>query len=189
MDDGQFQLVHEAGFAGEVLASAKPVMVEFFATWCGSCRRLTPILDKLSIEQPRRAKFVKINADDSPQLVRTYGVSSTPTLMLFVTGEPIASLIGAQSKTTIRNWLHDAIDTHPGIAGANPEQSWVDADACTLPTMEQPLRVAEFGRLFSEAVRAVQRVTPTQLRLELVATAKATAQDLVARETDCCSFF
>src|SRR5579883_1403977 len=65
---------------------------------------------------------------------------------------------------------------------------WV-ADACTLPTAEQPLRVAEFDQLFTDALRAIRRVSPTHLELKLDATAETMARDLTARETSCCSFF
>lgn len=67
--------------------------------------------------------------------------------------------------------------------------SWVPAEACTLRGGEQPLRVAEFGRLFATSLQHVQRLAPTRLRLDLTASAEDTARDLVARETNCCAFF
>lgn len=67
--------------------------------------------------------------------------------------------------------------------------SWVPMDACTLPTAEQPFRLAEFDDLFTSALQRVDRVAPTRLRLELAATAEAKARDLAARESECCSFF
>ncbi|HEY8452560.1 MAG TPA: hypothetical protein VIL54_10225 [Natronosporangium sp.] len=67
-------------------------------------------------------------------------------------------------------------------------ESWV-SEACTLPTVEQPLRVAEFDALFATALRGVHRQTPTQLRLVLAGSAEATARELATRETECCSFF
>jgi hypothetical protein len=68
-------------------------------------------------------------------------------------------------------------------------EKWIPADACTLPTAERPLRVAEFDALFATALRAVERPAPDQLRLELDAAAAASARQLVARESRCCSFF
>lgn len=67
--------------------------------------------------------------------------------------------------------------------------SWVPAEACTLPSGQQPLRLAEFGRLFATSLQHVQRLSPTRLRLDLPASAEDTARDLMARETDCCAFF
>ncbi|MFD0363338.1 hypothetical protein ACFQZZ_17980 [Nocardia sp. GCM10030253] len=80
--------------------------------------------------------------------------------------------------------------TDSGTTGAdNNNLLWVAPDACTLPTAEQPLRVAEFADLFAAALRHIERPSPIRLRLELAATAEATARDLAARETDCCGFF
>lgn len=70
-----------------------------------------------------------------------------------------------------------------------PDAVWTDVDACTLPTPERPLRLAEFDTLFATSVRRVDRVAPTLLRLELDGDAEATARDLAARESGCCSFF
>ncbi|VFA99715.1 hypothetical protein [Nocardia cyriacigeorgica] len=75
------------------------------------------------------------------------------------------------------------------MAGKPVEQAWVAVDACTLPTQQQPLRVAEFDALFRDAVRGVDRVSPTRLRLVLDAGAEAGARELAARESECCSFF
>lgn len=74
------------------------------------------------------------------------------------------------------------------MGDADPNTTWVP-DACALPTVEQPLRVAEFDTLFRSALRAVQRIEPTRVRLVLDAEGEATARDLARRETECCSFF
>ncbi|WP_306362930.1 hypothetical protein [Nocardia sp. CC227C] len=79
-------------------------------------------------------------------------------------------------------------DTDPAAAGS-PDGSWVAVDACSLPTERQPLRVAEFDALFRDAVRGVDRVSPTRLRLEMDAAAESRARELAARESGCCSFF
>ncbi|MBF6088593.1 hypothetical protein IU421_24825 [Nocardia cyriacigeorgica] len=75
------------------------------------------------------------------------------------------------------------------MAGKLVEQAWVAVDACTLPTPQQPLRLAEFDALFRDAVRGVDRVSPTRLRLVLDTGAEARARELAARESECCSFF
>ncbi|MGH3446730.1 MAG: thioredoxin family protein [Nocardioidaceae bacterium] len=184
MNDSQVKEINDGDFGEVVLQAPGPVVVEFFATWCGNCHRLAPILGRLAKDQIGRVKFVQINADDNPHAVGTYQATSTPTLMLFTAGQRVATIVGAQPGHSLRSWLEGALATTPSAG-----DSWVAADACTLPTVEQPLRIAEFGRLFAEALQEVQRLSPTRLRLQLDTAAEATAKDLAERETDCCSFF
>jgi hypothetical protein len=132
-----------------------------------------------------------VNADENPELVRRYGVSSTPTMVLFSSGEPVGTLVGAQPADAIQELLGAVVQDRPA-AGPGPVPAvWTSADACTLPTAEQPLRVAEFGALFATALRTLERPAPTWLRLNLVAGAgvEASTRDLTARESSCCSFF
>ncbi len=92
-------------FAEEVVASAKPVVVDFWAEWCPSCKRLAPTLAELADEYGDRVEVVKINADENPQTVRAYGVLSLPTLVVFRDGEPVGALVGARPKTALREAL------------------------------------------------------------------------------------
>ncbi|MGH3501026.1 MAG: thioredoxin family protein [Nocardioidaceae bacterium] len=169
---------------GEVEA---PVLVEFFATWCGHCRRFAPTLQKLAVEYADLVRFVAVNVDENPQLARRYGVSSTPTLVLLAAGQQLGTLIGAQPASAVRDLLASPLLGRSDAAPAG----WVPVDACELPTAEQPLRVAEFDALFVAAVRGVERREPSWLRLRLAAEVgvQDEAQELIEREQECCSFF
>jgi thioredoxin len=179
----------DARFDQDVRGAGGPVLVEFYATWCGSCRRFAPTLEELAAEFAGRVPVVKVNADENPELVRRYGVSSTPTLVLISDGQPAATLVGAQPEEAVRELLATATEDRP--AGGTVPLAWAPVDACTLPTAEQPLREAEFDALFATALRGVQRPAPTWLRLTLAAAdgVEARTPDLTARESSCCSFF
>ena len=183
----------DARFDQEVLGAGGPVLVEFFATWCGNCRRFAPTLQAVAGEYAGRVPVVTVNADENPELVRRYGVSSTPTLVLFCDGEPAGTLVGAQPADAVRELLTTVTNDQPGSGpGPGPVSvAWAPVEACTLPTAQQPLREAEFDALFTTALRGLERPAPTWLRLDLHAspgTEEAT-RDLIAREASCCSFF
>ena len=179
----------ESDFDRRILNSTDPVLVEFFATWCGNCRRLAPLLDELAAGLSDRATFVRVNVETSPELAERYRVQATPTLLRFEGGEPTARLVGAGDERAIRGLIMSA----PGEAAppSSTEPSWVPVDACGLPASEQPLRIAAFEDFFASAVRAVDRVEPTRLHLGLdrdpAVAARAAA--LAVAESDCCSFF
>ncbi|TDP96627.1 thioredoxin [Labedaea rhizosphaerae] len=94
---GTVNAVTEATFADEVLKHDKPVLVDFWATWCGPCRMISPIIEELAKERDD-VTFVKINADENPAVGRDYGVMGLPTLLLFKDGAPIQSFVGARPK-------------------------------------------------------------------------------------------
>jgi thioredoxin len=181
----------DARFDQEVLGAAGPVLVEFYATWCGNCRRFAPTLKKLAGEYAGRVPVVQVNADENPELARRYGVSSTPTLVLFTAREAAGTLVGAQPEDAVRELLETVAEGRPSDESVPAPLAWAPVDACTLPTAEQPLREAEFDALFAEALRRTERPEPELLRLILDGDSEveAVVRDLTARESSCCSFF
>ncbi|MFF8838807.1 thioredoxin family protein [Streptomyces sp. NPDC015130] len=101
--------VTDADFATEVLAAELPVLVKFTAEWCGPCRQLKPVLAAIAAEWSGRLRIVEIDVDRSPETTVRYGVLGTPTLMLFRSGEPVRSLVGARPKRRLLAELGDAL--------------------------------------------------------------------------------
>jgi thioredoxin 1 len=93
--------VNESNFDQEVLQSETPVLVDFWAPWCGPCRVVGPTVDEIAREYDGKLKVVKLNTDDAPAVAARYGIMSIPTLILFKAGQPAAQLIGAQPKQNI----------------------------------------------------------------------------------------
>lgn len=88
-------------FDSEVLGSEKPVLVDFWAPWCGPCRIVSPIIEEIGTEHAEKLKVVKINVDENQELAEKYNVMSIPTLLVFKGGKKAAELIGAAPKATI----------------------------------------------------------------------------------------
>lgn len=97
--------VTEATFEQEVLQSDKPVIVDFWAEWCGPCHAIAPVLDKIAEERDGELKIVKVNIDEEQSLAMRYGIASIPTIVLFKDGEPSAAAIGAQPKSALEKSL------------------------------------------------------------------------------------
>ncbi len=97
--------VTEQSFEEEVLQSEKPVIVDFWAEWCGPCHAVAPVLDRIVDERNGDLKLVKVNIDEQPALSQRYGVQSIPTMILFKDGEPAAAAIGAQPKSALERAL------------------------------------------------------------------------------------
>ena len=97
--------VTEQSFEEEVLQSDKPVIVDFWAEWCGPCHAVSPILERIADERPDELKLVKVNIDEEQELALRYGVQSIPTMILFKSGEPAAAAIGAQPKGALERAL------------------------------------------------------------------------------------
>ncbi len=97
--------VSDADFENEVLKSDQPVMVDFWAEWCGPCKALSPIVDEVANEVAGKMKVVKVNIDENPNAPTKYGVRGIPTLMVFKGGELVDTKVGGMSKTQLNEWL------------------------------------------------------------------------------------
>ncbi len=92
-------------FQSEVLSSDKPVLVDFWAPWCGPCKMVGPVIEKLSGDMADTVKIGKLNVDDAPQTAQTYGVMSIPTMILFKNGEVVAKTTGFQPEPALREFI------------------------------------------------------------------------------------
>lgn len=100
----------DATFATDVLAANGPVLVDFWAPWCGPCRQVAPILEELAAEYPESITVVKLNVDENPQTASTYGVISIPTMNVYVNGEVVSTITGAKPKKKLVAELRDYLN-------------------------------------------------------------------------------
>ena len=101
--------VSDASFQADVLDATKPVLVDFWAEWCGPCRMIAPALDELSAELGDKVTIAKINIDENPETPMKYGVRGIPTLILFKNGQVAATKIGALPKSKLHEWVESVI--------------------------------------------------------------------------------
>jgi thioredoxin 1 len=104
---GQIANITDAQFAEEVLAADRPVLVDFWAEWCGPCKAIAPILEEVSSEYADQLKIVKIDTDRHTEAMLKYGIMSLPTMLLFRDGEPVLRMVGARPK---RKLLEDVLE-------------------------------------------------------------------------------
>jgi len=100
------QKIDMSNFQSDVLGSDIPVVVDFWAEWCGPCKAIGPSLEEISDEMEGKVKITKVNIDENPDLAAQYGVRSIPTLLLFKNGEPASMQVGGKPKSDLVNWIN-----------------------------------------------------------------------------------
>ncbi|MBI4299701.1 MAG: thioredoxin [Chloroflexi bacterium] len=101
--------VDDKTFDEVVVKATRPVLVDFWAPWCGPCRMVAPIVDELAEEYSGRVDFVKLNTDENPNISAKYGIHSIPTLLVFKGGQPVGQIIGFRPKRDLQKKLEEAL--------------------------------------------------------------------------------
>ena len=101
--------IKEKEFESEVINSDKPVLIDFWAQWCGPCKEIAPILEEIADEMQDTIKVVKINIDENPNIPNKYGIQSIPTMIIFKKGQPISTKIGASIKSEVKTWIETSV--------------------------------------------------------------------------------
>ena len=101
--------ISDNDFEKTVLQAAKPVLVDFWADWCGPCRMVAPIVDELAEEYDGRINFFKLDVDQNPKTATKYGIMSIPTLLIFKNGEPVSNIVGVRPKNELKQSLEGSL--------------------------------------------------------------------------------
>ena len=101
--------IKEKEFESEVINSDKPVLIDFWAEWCGPCKEIVPILEEIADEMQDIIKVVKINIDENPNIPNKYGIQSIPTMIIFKKGQPISTKIGVAIKSEVKTWIETSV--------------------------------------------------------------------------------
>jgi thioredoxin 1 len=103
------QAVTDTNFESEVLKASGPVLVDFWAEWCGPCKQLSPVVDELAKDLAGKVKIVKVNIDESPNAPTKYGVRGIPTLMIFKDGKVVDTRVGGAPKSQLQQWIEGKV--------------------------------------------------------------------------------
>ena len=106
---GATKTVTDASFTADVLQSDRPVLVDFWAEWCGPCKMVAPVLEEIAGENAEKITIVKLNIDENPETARAYSIMSIPTMAVFQGGQIVKSIVGAKPKAALLNELSDFI--------------------------------------------------------------------------------
>ena len=102
-------ILHGSNFEQEVLKSDKPVLVDFWATWCGPCRMVAPIISQLAVKYEDRLKVGKVDVDENPEIAESFGISSIPTLMIFKEGKLVSQRVGGASMAVLESFINEVL--------------------------------------------------------------------------------
>ena len=106
----QTQITNDAHFENDVINCSTPVLVDFWAEWCGPCKVIGPILEEISVERKELIKIMKLNIDENQEIAQKYGVRGIPTLMFFNKGKLIDTRVGSLPKSSLDEWLDSLLD-------------------------------------------------------------------------------